>query len=144
MNKFILVGVVALALIGCGDQEIQSIPEENAENITPLFITNENLKEVSLDVVFGWQSNFMRSESQNALMQVTKLQKVLKAWPEEKQTNTEPCYMQLRNETARILNLIDGIDAPKDSSEPDFKYECRQSISYKYDEARINNVWSKF
>ncbi len=142
MNKFILISAVALTLVGCGDGSNQAVIDTTTEIHAPIFITNENIKEVSLDVVIGWTNNFM-SNSSDGLNQVIKLQKVLKSWPESKQNNQEPCYMQLRNETARILNLIDGLETKNNPDEPDYKYECRQSIDYKYDEARIAAVWQK-
>ena len=136
---------VALALISlfnltaCNQQPAAQVEQVKQPQS---FITPENLKEVSLDAVFGIQKT-LTSGTADAAIDVQKLQNVLKAWPQSAQSNQEPCYMQLKNETTRILNLIDGLQAVASANEPDYRYECRQSISYKFDQSRVDMVWNR-
>ena len=159
MKNLILITAVTFALMACDitPQTPKSgkfpVPEVQKKTITtppvsnegskPNYVNSDKLKQDSLDVVYGWSKAFMQSRIVGDELEVYKLQTVLRAWPESQQYVEEPCYMQLRNETARILNILDDIYTKTDRDEPDFKFQCRQQIGYKYDEVRINAFWNK-
>ncbi|MDF0377677.1 hypothetical protein [Methylophilus sp. YYY-1] len=131
-----LMTAIVLNLIAAPSKDVVAETEK-----TETFITPQNLKEVSVDVIYGWQDTFMKEGKDSAFNEVVKLQKVLRSWPESQQTFEEPCFMQLKNETARILNMIDGLSPRGSPENADYRLECRKSINYVYDAKRVSNVW---
>lgn len=129
MKRFLLISTILVSFAACGKGESA--------------VTAENLKLSSLDVVYASQDDFMHNGQQLIQDNVDKLQSVLKIWPTQEQSNQSPCYMQLKIHTVRMLGLLDGLRAEKDERESDFRYDCRQSINYQYDQARSHELWVK-
>lgn len=114
---------------------IVSASSEAADNIFLL-----DYKLASLDVIYASQDVYMRSGVDSLDGIIKKLQVVQNAWPEKKKTNAEPCYMLLRNETVRMINIKDGLGS-KPINSKDYKYDCRESINYSYDKKRTQKLW---
>lgn len=133
MKRFILITAALLALTACDKAEVA--PAAAA-------ITAQDLKQTSLDVVYASQDDYMHDGQQRLQANVEKLQVVMNAWPTEQQGNQSPCYMQLKLHTVRMLGLLDGLAAAKDSRESDFKFDCRQSVEYQYNQARTTALWN--
>lgn len=128
MKKYLILAAVLMAITACKEEKAPA----------PKLVIGD-IKLSSLDVVYASQDAVMESGMSALDTNIEKMQKVLNAWPQAMQTNQQPCYMILRNETARFLSLKDGIATP--NSEVDYKFECRQSINYVYDKKRTHDFW---
>lgn len=128
--KVIILSAIVLSLVACSDEQSQV-------SKAPMI---KDVKLASLDIIYASRDTFMQHGAEILDSNIYKMQAVLRAWPETQKSNQQPCYMALRNETARLLNLKDGLQqSPEEAA--DYKYDCRQSIDYKYDKNRTHDFW---
>lgn len=128
--KTIILSAVLLSLVACKD--------ERTEVTTAPVI--KDVKQASLDIIYASQDAYMHDGPVALDSIIPKMQTVLQAWPERDKTNAQPCFMLLRNETTRMLNLKDGLSS-NGIDNKDYKFECRQSINYNYDQNRTHEFW---
>lgn len=132
MKRLVLLSAVLLTLSACNEPMKAPEPKSLSE-----------LNQESLDLVYASQDDYMKKGLDGLQANTAKLQSLLLYWPNDKTNNQFPCYMQLKIHTVRMLGLLDGLPAEQDERESDFKYDCRQSINYEYDQARSHQLWDK-
>lgn len=147
-TSIVLALISLFVLTACEDDHVKTTVSPEQESVSYAIkpsgqVNSANLKLASLDAVYGWRNAFMQSKISGANLEVEKMQSVLNAWPDEQSIAEEPCYMQLKDEVVRILDMTENLPKRDDSGQPDYRFDCRQSINYEYDEARVNAFWQK-
>lgn len=138
MNKSILLVLVLLCFVACKqEQNVIDYPAEEPEGASVI----KDFKQASLDIIYASQDTFMQNGAPIIATNIEKMQTVLNLWPDDLKSNSEPCYMTLKDEIIRLLNLKDGLNETAVNPPVDSRYECRRSINYQYDKKRTLNLW---
>ena len=134
MKKLMVIAII-LVLAGCGQEsKTQAAPISEANPVKRGVIT--------MDAIYASETAFMQKGMPAIETIVRELQTALAMWPQDGTgEGIDACRMAIRQQTTRMLNLMDHVSAPKGAKESDFRQACRDAVGYEYDDARMRQVW---